>query len=518
MEIKLYRMTCEKNRVNKTDFLTLKTTVSGTLKAPTSILNPVVTLELPYEDYLGTNTLPEFNYAFIRELGFRYYFVNDIQVINGLFVVYFAIDVLHTFRNMIGDAWGYVERNEFEYDLKINDDLRPMESGRTTTARDMAKGSLVNVTFNANLSLAYNIAVCAYSVGNDLGSQDVSGVGNLPQIDPDEYRDPYVETYVLDDRNFYFLEKWLRDNSDKRQFVYSSVVFPFELDDFTLPNSYLKINLNGDLINPEIDAPMAYRYAYRSITPYLIIADETFPAISTYLDTSPRTTVEFYLPYYGTQEIDYVSIAGKRVIVFYSLSMYTGEGTVTIYNYTDGVSLFTGNCRVGYRYASTSTNFEELNRQRLSAALNTTLGLIGSAISIAGGVAGANPVMTAGGILGAARTIGGAVEQNMNMIPRVSVNIPTAISGLHESQNVRIRFTKVVPAFDDTAYVVRFAHDFGLPLCQPRLLSNMRGFTTISEVHLKEDDSTTNGITFPMSTEYDMIAEQLRVGVLFPEP
>ena len=66
-EIKLYSNTAETNRVDKTNFLTLKATLQGNLKEKTSIINPIINFEL--------SDVPDFNYVYIAEFN-RYYFIS----------------------------------------------------------------------------------------------------------------------------------------------------------------------------------------------------------------------------------------------------------------------------------------------------------------------------------------------------------------------------------------------------------------------------------------------------------
>ena len=532
MEIKLYRMTCEKNRVNKTDFLTLKTTVSGTLKAPTSILNPVVTLELPYEDYFGVNVLPEFNYAFIRELGFRYYFVNDIQVINGLFVVYLAIDVLHTFRNMIGDASAMVERNEFEYDDLLRDEMRTFKETHQITSRNMSTaGSLVNFSFDVETS---GVGTRTFIVGllqdvnsplyTDYEPAPVSAPTgtNLPDISARRRSEGLSNAvyYCVSYSSLKAIAKAVFNNDTKQSFVISCVAVPFNVDsNIGRGATSQEVLINNERVETAAGVYLSETfYVYGSESAYLIVADETFTIAQSYMDFEPYTRVSFFLPFYGEVEVAYERISGKRIIVFYTMNAGTGEGSVNIYSVTDNAFIFQASCTLGLRLSLNTSNALELQNARSTNSINTALGVLGSMISTAGGFATGNPVAIGGGMISLAKTVAGGFAQEINLLPRANVSTPSTNAGAHGLMSVRVTFTKIVPSFDTVSDVESYAHAYGLPLRQPRTLSTMRGLTTVSEVHLKETDAATVGITFPMSSEYDMIAEQLRVGVLFPEP
>lgn len=105
----------EINAVDKE--LTVVATLTGVLKESTSITDPVITVS----DI--TQYITAINYAYIPEFG-RYYFVTDIRsVTNNLWEISMHVDVLYTYRDAIRANNAIIERNEAEYDLKLNDGL-----------------------------------------------------------------------------------------------------------------------------------------------------------------------------------------------------------------------------------------------------------------------------------------------------------------------------------------------------------------------------------------------------------
>ena len=107
--IKLYVNATESNRVDKSNYLTLFDTISGTLKETTSIVNPTITIEY---DFGTNNTLNMFNYAYIEKFG-RYYFVDDIKCKrNNLWELTLRCDVLMSFKNKILSHYALIDRCE----------------------------------------------------------------------------------------------------------------------------------------------------------------------------------------------------------------------------------------------------------------------------------------------------------------------------------------------------------------------------------------------------------------------
>lgn len=115
MTITLYSNASEINSVNKE--LSELITLSGTLREQSSIIDPVISIE-GIDQYLSSA-----NYAYIPEFG-RYYFITGIESIRmGLWRLSFHVDVLYTYREQILANNAIIERNENEFDLKLNDGL-----------------------------------------------------------------------------------------------------------------------------------------------------------------------------------------------------------------------------------------------------------------------------------------------------------------------------------------------------------------------------------------------------------
>lgn len=115
MNIVLYSNASEINAVDKT--LTELTTLTGTLREQSSIIDPIITIS-DIDEYIGS-----MNYAYIPEFN-RYYFITNVESVRkNLWKVSFHVDVLFTYRDAIRANSAIIERNENEYDLKLNDGL-----------------------------------------------------------------------------------------------------------------------------------------------------------------------------------------------------------------------------------------------------------------------------------------------------------------------------------------------------------------------------------------------------------
>lgn len=112
MDITLYINNSEKNKIGKT--LTNVTTLTGSIKESSSIINPVILIE--YDDPTA------FNYCYIDTFD-RYYFVNDVVVVrNNLLRVSLKVDVLESFSAGILAQNVIVDNTSNDYDLYLPDD------------------------------------------------------------------------------------------------------------------------------------------------------------------------------------------------------------------------------------------------------------------------------------------------------------------------------------------------------------------------------------------------------------
>ena len=111
--IVLQRNSSENNKVDKT--LTTLSTMTGTLKNETSIIDPVIIFEG------SLSNLKNCNYCTISEFG-RSYFVNDIRSVrNGLIELTCHVDVLSTYATAIRGNRAIIKRQENNWNLYLND-------------------------------------------------------------------------------------------------------------------------------------------------------------------------------------------------------------------------------------------------------------------------------------------------------------------------------------------------------------------------------------------------------------
>lgn len=112
-QVLLQTNTSEKNKLDKN--LTTISTISGTLKNETSIVDPIILIEVNLTNLINCNymTIPAFG---------RSYFVTNIRSIRrNLVEVSAHVDVLSSFASQIRNNVAIVHRQENRWNLYLND-------------------------------------------------------------------------------------------------------------------------------------------------------------------------------------------------------------------------------------------------------------------------------------------------------------------------------------------------------------------------------------------------------------
>ncbi len=114
MTITLYENKSEWNKIKKSLNTATKIELTGTLKDPTNIETPIITIET-------SSGVLDKNYAYIPDFG-RYYFITDKQVITtNLVKLNLQVDVLMSFQNEILNTPCLIERSAEYYNKYITD-------------------------------------------------------------------------------------------------------------------------------------------------------------------------------------------------------------------------------------------------------------------------------------------------------------------------------------------------------------------------------------------------------------
>lgn len=121
LSVTLYEFKKRENSTKRPDNSATQKTHEAVLKMPTSLLRPEISFDF------GLKGNPSFyNYAYISDLGNRYYYIRDWTVSEGhIWTAHMEVDVLASWKVSIGESTQYVLRSSFDFDGKIQDRLYP---------------------------------------------------------------------------------------------------------------------------------------------------------------------------------------------------------------------------------------------------------------------------------------------------------------------------------------------------------------------------------------------------------
>ena len=155
--ITFYNNTAETNRVDKTNYLTLVSEISGNLREETSLTDLIITIQ--------QSEVPTFNYAFIKSFN-RYYYVTDIaSVRSNLWEISLSVDVLMTYKEALLNCTGFIDRNESELSPFIVDNKRALETGEEITTEFISNWVFGRQHANSSRSLYWTYAISGMQVG-----------------------------------------------------------------------------------------------------------------------------------------------------------------------------------------------------------------------------------------------------------------------------------------------------------------------------------------------------------------
>lgn len=135
-EIKTYNYSGETSRVDKTDYLTPISTISGVLREEASLLN--------FNVLIQSDTVPNFNYCYIDKFKRYYYVTEPVSVRQNLWELTMQVDALMTYKDSLLKCEGYIDRNEYIQNKMIIDNNRAIMQGA-----DFEEDTITNELFGS---------------------------------------------------------------------------------------------------------------------------------------------------------------------------------------------------------------------------------------------------------------------------------------------------------------------------------------------------------------------------------
>lgn len=433
MDITLYTIN---KRINSTKQPSGGTTISGTLKDSTSVMNP--SFKITMDD-----SIVQYNY--LSAWG-RYYWITDIiSLHNNLWLVQCGLDALATCKGDIQGSTCYVAYSATDFNLYIPDNRMVMRNQRT-----------VQYTKQVVQILSEDGVYAFSSIGNDVSSNG------------------FCNFYLLTRQNLGKIAKALLD--DKGFLVQAKEWFSSALDTI-VGCHWLPLTFQGTggttvkLGDFNTGVPATY---YDDNT-----VETTFPITinwqNNYLDGSPYKSMALYLPYIGVIELSPSDFWRDTIQVKCVVDVHTGDivykiGTGSINN---TVATFSGNCACEIPVSTYKTE--------LGAKVSTMTQGFNNAASTVGNVASAltgKKMDKIGALTAAAGGLSAGIQNTFDTMTAMFKKTPSMIGGFGGAAGVRLGTDAVLIEMQNltSESITAKQSAVGLPCYKTRSLSGLSGY------------------------------------------
>lgn len=444
LSVTLYEFKKRENSTKRPDSSATQRTHDAVLKTPTSLLRPEISFDF------GLKGNPSFyNYAYISDLGNRYYFIRDWTVSEGhIWTAHMEVDVLASWKASIGESTQYVTRSSFSSDGSIVDGLYPAKGDVTLRAEStsiwptvtaISGGSyvvgIVNNSANAIGAVAYYVfseaqfrAFMAYLMG------DVSWTGQITEISADLLK------VLFNPMQYITSVMWYPDRAPAGEKV-SSIPFGW----WNVPVNASKLKTSGVLPSAaNITIPKHPQSATRG----------------KYLNASPFSHYTFDSRVWGIIPIDTTSIINEEALsMSYTVDYTTGIADMYL---KAGLSDYAISVRRG-QYG-VPVQIAQIGQNYLNMALTSVNGAANVASKLF------NPV---GAITAGANMIGDMINASMPEFATSGSN--GTVANFTSAPTLYAKFLPVVSDDND---------DRGRPYCKKVRLSTLPGYQVIADPDL----------------------------------
>lgn len=217
------------------------------------------------------------------------------------------------------------------------------------------------------------------------------------------------------------------------------------------------------------------------------------PKATSFVDLEPFCTIQLYLPFIDFVTLPVNEIRGKVLCVDYSIDFNTGMATAFVSVNDTATSdlrhvILIKSGKIAPDIAWGSDSGSENLKNAIDIAINYSVAMGSSAGQIAAGAAAKNPQMVVGG---AGQAIGATLSSGSGMMSALQERYTRGgnvggFSTLNSPSHPYVIINRPVLVNVD---IEDYAHVYGLPLYEERVLSTVKGFTIIDDIHLTGFDT-----------------------------
>lgn len=412
---------------------------SVVLKNPTSILNPV---------FILTGYDLTFNYVV---WGSRYYFVDDIVIVhNDVAEYHCSVDVLATYKDVIGDSTQYVTRSASSYNEFLNDAIYPTRADSTAVTTLCDK--LICVEDSTVILNQYG----EYIIGiqNKNGSSH-GGISYYAVAGSD--MDAFLN-FMFDDVSFLDATdisiELQKELVNPFQYICSLMWFPFEIGFSTVAPSLKTLNF-GFWEAPNNVQGCLVEARNISFSKSVTLPEHPQVTRGKYLNSSPYTRHQLIFNSFGSIPIDPSYFVNSHTLaILCDVDLMTGTGILKLAD-SDGNIIFKTSGQVGVPCQISQV----------------TQNMIGAGAAILGGAVG----LAYKNVVGFAQGIISGLE---NIMPqRQSAGSVGSTAAWEQQAKPYIVSTFYSQTASDTTQL-------GRPLCAPTQIRTLSGYVQVDKADI----------------------------------
>ena len=509
MEIKLYNMGCEKNKINKTSYLLNEYICEGNLVEGTSYIRPSIRIQIENFGY---------NYVIIPQFG-RAYFVDNIIVERTMiFRIDLIVDVLYTYRTDILSQTALINRttNDIYSDEYLTDNTYSFAND--VDVEDIFRTSLpafdfISIESKEENNIVFNVQMISSDITFNLIAGEIKADYYL-QIPSSAISgvNTFLFSYFLTASQLNKLALKCIENSEFASHIVSIKALPINAYNYTDILTQGRIVYNGEVIIDSVYFASSY-----SVNTTVRLGSFTINVpITSFKDFNPYTKYFIYLPFHGTVEIPSEYILKRPTGSNNSISidiLFNFANCELVYAiYTTTIDWFkcpihTYRISIGTDIPVTSTNQQEINRTRESTGINNFAKVVTGASMFAAGIGTANPAFVLAGAGAIISSIIGGVAANK------SIPDPSVVESGMGNTSISIYQPKQIIFYTVKRRVAGYGINIiGKPSNREVLLSGLYDgdIFTIYEMHLDTANSSITTGFYATSQELDEIISKLK--------
>lgn len=542
MIIRLMKMNQPKNLVGRLTSLFDYVELNGELRDSMNISNPQLIVDIsatsnitggsptstvtPEELVTGFRNDPynSVNYVYIPDLH-RYYFITEIILIRKNILQFsLHVDVLQ-FANFIRNQTAFVTRNQYEYNIELADTRRIVINKQDIEVFNITDISgITYLKFDPNFSNVpsdyneeiYNIVAIGHTTGVnksyiESSVNEIISIGQpLPNIKVNLFAPVNAKTYLL---NLQETAQLLHYTNNEETELIGSIsgiyAYPFNFKELMSTGVWNSLETTFSLgtkdiwINHNAHNLKSLTSGYLVNTAFVL---ENY--VDDFNDLEPYSQYELYIPYYGYYTLNYTALRGHTLYLYYVINYQIGSATVILYDDTEDCIVTTLQTQLGIEIPKNTSNVKDVVERHNANNLSLGLGILSSALTVIGGIATENPLMIAGGLMGAGATVGKYSQNERTNLHKEQIQLNGATAPIFAPQNAFIRRTKNLVQYQLTT---QFLQQNGGVLNQLKTLSTVNGYTEISEI-----PNINYNVQYPIPTDNEIaeIINLLKNGVI----